>query len=373
MFHGYLSFCFRLFICFFVVVPSTSAHNPDTSYTKIKVAEGSLEFTFIFDINTLRKLVVLDENQDQQVSKEELLRKAPVIYNFLRDTVKLWLVDTSSDLGEPGQIVWPDNVEAVGVKDYEATLLHFVFRKEFKGLPSEFTVLYEFFGELGGQHINFTEITQGSHREEEISFTRFEPDYTYDTSVNDPAAKQMLRFVRLGMEHIWVGYDHILFLLVLVVMSRFMELIKVITAFTVAHSITLILAALEFVTLPSRLVETVIALTIMYVALENLLIKKRGHRWILTFFFGLVHGIGFANVLISLGLPTAGLVRSLVSFNVGVELGQLVIVLVLAPIFLWLSHRRFGKGFQAGISLLVFLLGAAWFIERAFGLEYMPI
>jgi len=204
-------------------------------------------------------------------------------------------------------------------------------------------------------------------------FTRFEPDYLYDTTVFAPLTDLLWRFLKLGVKHIFLGYDHILFLLALVVVSRFWDLVKIVTAFTVAHTITLILAALELVRLPPRLIETGIAVTIMYVALENLWTKDARHRWLLTFAFGLVHGFGFANVLRELGLPAKGVIRCLLSFNVGVELGQIGIVLLVLPIALWLGKQSFAQRARVTASLLIFLFGLAWFVERAFGVSFMPI
>jgi len=148
----------------------------------------------------------------------------------------------------------------------------------------------------------------------------------------------MLDYLLLGIEHIFTGYDHLAFLFGLLVVAGLVDLkrglryvLGVVTAFTVAHSITLIVAGLDLLRLPSRLVEPAIALSIAWVAVENLLVDRPRHRWLLTFGFGLVHGFGFASVLREIGLPPRGLVLSLVSFNVGVELGQLTVVALVAP------------------------------------------
>jgi hypothetical protein len=113
-------------------------------------------------------------------------------------------------------------------------------------------------------------------------------------------------------------------------------------------------------------VEAAIALTIVYVALENLWIKSTGKRWRLAFCFGLIHGFGFANLLQQLSLPTSGMVRSLVSFNVGVELAQLGIVLALLPFSLWLAEWHHGSRVKNTVSFAIFLLGLGWFSVRVF-------
>jgi hydrogenase/urease accessory protein HupE len=189
----------------------------------------------------------------------------------------------------------------------------------------------------------------------------------------DSAWRQMSRFFELGVEHIFLGYDHILFLLSLLLASRFREIIKIVTSFTVAHTITLMLATLHVVRLPPVwLVESAIAATIVYVAIENFWVRESAHRWKLTFFCGLVHGFGFAEVLRELGLPTEGLVRSLVAFNCGVEVGQLIIVAAIFPLVMLLARWRYGKQARLAISAAIALCGAGWLVDRVFGLNFMP-
>jgi hydrogenase/urease accessory protein HupE len=169
------------------------------------------------------------------------------------------------------------------------------------------------------------------------------------------------RFVLLGIEHILTGYDHIAFLVALVVVApSFKAVLPIITAFTAAHSITLLLAALRVVSLNSRLVESAIAVSICYVAVENLFRKKATRRWLVAFCFGLVHGFGFASVLQTLIVGRANLVSSVVSFNVGVELGQLMIFAALLPLLRLLAaliaapedhHRRLGRHRPFGVHL----------------------
>ncbi|WP_296510312.1 HupE/UreJ family protein [Rhodoferax sp.] len=196
-------------------------------------------------------------------------------------------------------------------------------------------------------------------------------------------------FLVQGVWHIWIGFDHILFLLalllpVVLVRSRDQwspisnlkaagrEVLWVVTAFTVAHSITLTLAALQVVELPSRWVESVIALSVVLAAANNLYPVVGEKRWVAAFLFGLIHGFGFASVLSELGLPSATLVISLVGFNVGVELGQLAIVAVFLPLAFALRKTRFyQKGVFAGGSALTMVLALVWLVERAFDLKWI--
>ncbi len=189
-----------------------------------------------------------------------------------------------------------------------------------------------------------------------------------------------------GTWHIWIGYDHILFLLSLLLPAvlvrragqwdpaptlkgAFVEVLKVVTAFTLAHSITLSLAAMQIISLPSRLVESVIAASVVIAALNNLRGTIDKKRWVMAFVFGLIHGFGFASVLADLGLPQDALVLALIGFNGGVEIGQLCIVALFLPIAFWLRSSRFYRvGVLTGGSIIVALLACWWLIQRAFDL-----
>jgi hydrogenase/urease accessory protein HupE len=180
------------------------------------------------------------------------------------------------------------------------------------------------------------------------------------------------QFLPMGIEHILTGYDHIAFLLAIVVIELSVkEILKVITAFTVAHSVTLLLAAMEVIRVNSRLVECVIAFSICYVALENIFRRKVRYRWLITFGFGLIHGFGFASVLRELIVGKANLLVSVVCFNLGVEVGQLMLFFILLPV-LYLLKRRVGfRTVTVGASTAVFVLGFAWLIERVFSFKLL--
>jgi hydrogenase/urease accessory protein HupE len=174
------------------------------------------------------------------------------------------------------------------------------------------------------------------------------------------------KFIRLGIEHIVTGYDHLAFLLGLLVAAATVgSLVKIITSFTIAHSITLALATFNLVALPTRLTESVIALSILYVALENLLGFRIAKRYYVTFLFGLVHGFGFSNVLRDMQLPRASLALSLLSFNLGVEIGQITFVLLLFPLFRDLTRSGW-RYLQPAVSAGIGCLAVFWFFERAF-------
>ena len=173
-------------------------------------------------------------------------------------------------------------------------------------------------------------------------------------------------FFLLGVEHIATGYDHLLFLLALILCGgNLVSLLKIITAFTLAHSITLGAAALDIITLPSTFVEAVIALSIAYVAFENLFPRFAvSHRWHISFLFGLVHGFGFSSVLKEIGLPKDSLIWSLLNFNLGVEAGQLIAVLIVVPLLMQLRKTSYESRVVRGLSTAVLVVGLALFAER---------
>jgi hypothetical protein len=173
------------------------------------------------------------------------------------------------------------------------------------------------------------------------------------------------RFLTLGMEHIVTGYDHLAFLgAVLVGATTLIEVVKIVTAFTVAHSVTLGLATVGLVALPARLIETLIALSIAWVAAENLLAERVARRWRVTFLFGLVHGFGFSNVLRELALPPATLALSLFAFNLGVEVGQVGFVALAFPLVTVAMRSAWRTPLALASSSLVLCLGVYWFVQR---------
>ncbi|HEV3032387.1 MAG TPA: HupE/UreJ family protein [Polyangia bacterium] len=184
----------------------------------------------------------------------------------------------------------------------------------------------------------------------------------------EPVGSGFLAFFVQGIFHILGGLDHVLFVVALIsVVASWRQLAMVVTSFTAAHSITLALGALDLVRLSPRVVEPLIAVTILYVALENVLRGEPRSRLGITFGFGLVHGFGFSSVLRDLGLSRAHLLPVLLGFNLGVETGQLLIVAPLAP-FVWWLRRRTGAypRFRLGVNACVALAAAFWFIQRLF-------
>ena len=207
---------------------------------------------------------------------------------------------------------------------------------------------------------------------------------------NLSATEKFFDFIRLGVWHIWTGVDHILFLLALLLPSvlrwqgggweisssfraTLISVLKIVTAFTLAHSVTLSLAALKIVHLNSRLVEVIIALSVAFAALNNLFALLPDFGWVIAFSFGFIHGFAFANVLSDLGLERGNLAAPLIGFNTGVEIGQLGVVAVFLPLAFKLRALPF---YRVGVfkfgSLLITALAAIWAWERVFDVSLLP-
>ncbi len=188
-----------------------------------------------------------------------------------------------------------------------------------------------------------------------------------------PMTEVAARYLASGAEHIFAGYDHVAFLLALLLWARgIWTVVKVVTAFTLSHSIALSLAALDLVSLPSGLVEPLIAASVVAVAVENFFDRRIARRWRVAFFLGFIHGFGFAGALRDIGLPQDALLVALAFFNIGVEIGQIAIVALVVPLLLAID--RLGARAPAaparspalvhGASALIAGLGGYWFIER---------
>jgi hypothetical protein len=363
------------------------AHNVDTSYVRVAIERDRIECRFTLDVFTLQKITELDADHDQRVTPVELQRAAPALERFLREHVRLELDGTSSPLGEAADPAWPRGAgEALAAPDWHSaeSLIAITFRRPLARPAHDVAIAFDFFETFGIRHTVLGSFVVDG-RSEEVTFTQPEPDYLFDTEYGTtPAAAAtpapsrpslwaaLVRFFKLGMEHIFLGPDHLCFLLALLVVGRLRDWVRIVTSFTVAHSITLILAGLQIARLPSRFVECAIAATIVYVAVENLWRREPSHRWRLTFAFGLVHGFGFANSLLGMGLPASGRVRCLLVFNVGVEVAQLVIVVAAVPLLTLLARSRHAGAVRTAISAAVGVVGLGWLVERAFGLSFMP-
>jgi hydrogenase/urease accessory protein HupE len=219
-------------------------------------------------------------------------------------------------------------------------------------------------------HQTFLNIYESGRLTTQAILDRQHAEFDYFTGTRQGVLAVIARFVPAGFHHILIGPDHLLFLLGLLLLGgTFRRLLLVVTAFTVAHSLTLSLAALNLVTPPARIIEPAIALSIVYVGVDNLLVRDgRDVRAWIAFAFGFIHGFGFANVLREMDLPARALGWSLAAFNVGVELGQIVVVVIVAGLLAALRSRNPAASRRLAFagSCVVIAAGAFWFVQRTF-------
>lgn len=221
------------------------------------------------------------------------------------------------------------------------------------------------------QHKTFLNVYEGGTVAAQAILDKDRTSFQYFTGTRQGIRAVLQRFVPAGMHHILIGPDHLLFLVGLLLLGgTFRQLLLVVTAFTIAHSITLSLAALGMVIPPANAIEPAIALSIVYVGADNLLVSGGGRdtrAWI-AFAFGLIHGFGFANVLREMDLPSRALGWTLFAFNVGVELGQVIFVVLIASVFMWIRSRSeiAGRRLTVAGSIVVILGGGFWFVQRVF-------
>lgn len=195
-------------------------------------------------------------------------------------------------------------------------------------------------------------------------------DLTIDLQTTSANNRSILAFLLLGVEHIVTGYDHLAFLLALLLAGGSLRHnAKIITSFTVAHSLTLALATLGLVNISPGIVEPVIAASVVFVGVENLFARRLTARWLVTFVFGLVHGLGFASALRELGVggSVSHVAIPLLSFNLGVELAQIAIAALVLPLVWRLEQRQvFKLKHGPALSLLITFAGVYWFVARTF-------
>lgn len=342
------------------------AHQINTSYTTVINTPDTVKVMVAIDESDLARYFGLDRNLDGYIWRDEALQGAGMVFDRLRTGMDLAVDGRPAALQERGSELGQDRDGNL--------FLYLYYVVPVRGLPQTLDLELGFLAELGEGHKNLAKVLIPDKPLQQAVLSREERRHHFVVSEPVELLDQVLEFIELGVEHIFLGYDHICFLLALIIVGgRLIDLIKIVTAFTLAHSITLILAALQVVVLPSRLIESGIALSIVYVAAENFWLQRHDYRWLLSFGFGLVHGFGFANVLRELGLPTSGLVESLLAFNVGVEIGQLCIVALLFPLTRWAARSVYRRPVVWGISGIILLFGLGWLVERSFALSFMPI
>jgi hypothetical protein len=232
--------------------------------------------------------------------------------------------------------------------------------------PRQLHIAYRLFFGVDPGHRALGTIDAGGGPEEYLLDRAF-ADIEVDVAAPGRSLAAFGRLVVLGIEHILAGLDHVLFVVALLLGGgSFLALVRIVTAFTFAHSLTLSLAWFGLLDLPSRPVEILIAASVAYVAVENAVGRGFSHRWLVAFAFGLVHGLGFFGVLREIEIGRSDAVTTLLGFNLGVEIGQLVIVAVVYPLVIWIMAQRWSRRVTVSGSLAILALALMWIVERAF-------
>jgi hypothetical protein len=352
------------------------AHKPSDSYLAVSVEGTELSGQWDIALRDLDFAIGIDDNGDGDITWGEVKAHHADIAAYALARLKLRSGGADCPVRATEFLVDDHSDGAYSVMRFEGAC------------PAEVETIeisYSLFADLDPQHKGLLRLEHGSGTRTGI-FSPERATQSFELG-RMSALTQFLDYAREGVWHIWIGFDHILFLLSLLLPAvlafgdgrwraverfppAFWDVFKIVTSFTVAHSITLSLAALGVISLPSRLVESAIASSVVLAALNNVFPLVHGRRWMVAFFFGLVHGFGFASVLRDLGLPQNALLIALVGFNLGVEGGQLAVVSAFLPLAYWLRatwlYRRLV--FMGG-SLAIVAVAGTWLVERAFNMK----
>jgi hypothetical protein len=368
----------RLFFAILLLTLATTAyaHKPSDSYLILKIDGASVQGQWDIALRDLDFAIGLDGNGDGEITWGEVRARHDAIAAYALPRLKIYTDGVLCPARANAHLV--DNHS-----DGAYTVLRFV--AECSQPLTTVALNYNLLFDVDPRHKGLLRLEY----KDTTTTAIFSPDKASQKFelAEVSLLRQFLDYAKEGVWHIWIGYDHILFLLSLLLPAvlfrsnkrwqalpgfrpALWDVLKIITAFTLAHSITLSLATLGVLTLPSRLVESAIAASVVLSALNNVFPLIGGRRWMVAFAFGLIHGFGFASVLADLGLPQDALLLALVGFNLGVEAGQLAIVCAFLPLAYYLRHTLFYRRVVLLMgSILIILLASVWLIERVFEIK----
>ena len=355
---------------------TAQAHKPSDSYLHLRIDGAQVTGQWDIALRDLEQAIGLDANGDGEITWGELRARHADIAAYALARLSFFGDAKNCPLRATRHEVDQHSDGAYEVLRFAADC-----GKE----PAAIEIGYKLFFDFDAQHKGLLKLEyQG--RIQSLVFTPEQSQQRFALGEMS-ALRQFLSYGREGTWHIWIGYDHILFLLSLLLPAvllrerrhwlpvarfgdAFWDVFKIVTSFTVAHSITLSLAALGVIALPSRLVESAIAASVVLAALNNLWPLVGGRRWVVAFAFGLIHGFGFAGVLMELGLPRDALVLALVGFNLGVEAGQLTIVAAFLPLAYYLRASWFYRRVVLiGGSIAIVAVAMVWLLERVLNMK----
>ncbi len=350
----------RLFAAFLIeaialsLASSAAAHSIGLSRADYRVSGDVVVATYVFSgAEVAAAMPEVDVDHDGRLSPAEISQAGEAVD---RRVVDATIVDADGSTCRP-------HLDSVEAAYGDGVQIRASFRCDHA--PRTLTIDCRFIAAFSAGHRHLATVFAHAHETSFILVSgRERLALTLDATTR--AGSTFGAMVWTGVTHIWTGYDHLAFLFGLLLPGgRLRTLVGIVSAFTVAHSLTLALAALGVVSPAPSIVEPAIALSIVYVGLENLFVSHPSRRWRVTFFFGLVHGFGFAGALRELDLPRAQMPIALCAFNLGVEMGQIAVVAAVLPIIVWARHRwAFRVWGVRGLSVALSLAGSVWFVLR---------
>ncbi|MEN9623610.1 MAG: hypothetical protein RJB17_405 [Pseudomonadota bacterium] len=375
---GWRGLCAALVLMALCWAPAAVAHSSSNSYLALSAPDGQLSLRADIHLRDVDLIFDLDHDRDGQVTWGETQARSAELKTWLGQGIALSALGQGCTLGD---------ADLQASQHADGMYLSALWTPVCLGLTdvahASLALRYGLIFAQDNLHRGLLKVDlPGNQSSALLSPERPEAQ----VSVADSRAWRVFgRYAIEGVWHIWIGIDHIVFLLSLLVLAPLqssrqrvvhwqaaqqarpvvLDVLAVVTAFTVAHSITLGLTITGWLTPPADLVEPAIALSVVLAALNNLLGFSALQRWRLALVFGLVHGFGFASVLLDLGLPTSSLLAALCGFNIGVELGQLAIVGVFLPLAWAMRRTRFYRwGVVTGGSVAIVVLGVFWTLQR---------
>ncbi|MBM4763234.1 HupE/UreJ family protein [Bacillus sp. B15-48] len=333
-----------------------SAHVTSYGYMDIQEGTEEVQINLTLDYQELAEAFgffdIFDSSFSTAELEERLLENEENLMKYITSGVRVYRDEL---------ICEPQHIDTkVSIANTNHPLAHFELLYPCKGDSTR--ISYDLLvDDINRSHINFATVN-GDKGTQEFTFTIAEREMVIG---EHNWLRQARNYVLLGFDHILTGYDHILFVLCLILPAAisFGRVIEVVTAFTLGHSITLGLATLEIVSLPDQLVESAIYLSIIYVAVENLFKWESKKRWLITLVFGLIHGFGFSGILQEMELSSSTIASSLLFFNIGVEVGQIAIIALVFPLFVWARKYKPFPYFVSTSSALIITIGLIWFVQ----------
>jgi hypothetical protein len=371
-----------LILALVAVAPAARAHLASDSYLRVEIGgDGKVGGQWDIALRDLDVAVGLDADQDGAVTWGELRGRIAAVEAYAFGHLTLARGGADCRIAPAALMV-----------DYHAGYAYAVlpFTAECAGGGGPLSLRYRLLFDIDPSHRGLLTVAADGKISSEV-LTPEHADIAIDAAPPSLAA-QALQFLRFGFEHILLGYDHLLFIAVLLVTAALrrrdgigwtaidglgrvlVETTKTLTAFTLAHAIVLTVSVLAAVNVPGRLVEPAVALTIILAAFDNVRPILPRLRWQVAFAFGLIHGLSFASALGPMRLPPLGLGVALGTFNLGVEAGQIALALLLIPIAFLLRHEPgYRRLVNPAVSLAALLLASVWFMDRVFALDLLPL